>query len=139
MERRRKTWIFLMMLGALLAIPSFSSAQDGPVRQVESFVLGNTGCQMNLSLEGDRVISANLTPAFGQSGSAICQDGLLIEDVGKTLICVDCTENPDGTVTCGAENCEPKTYVEQNIMEKSGDGSTYCYYTTTRQRVCKTF
>jgi hypothetical protein len=328
MGERKHIGISTAVLAALLAIPSLSPAQGGPVRLNESFVLGDTGCQMNLALEGDQVVSANLGPAFepppepftvysfnftgsvaeitaiswgpplpipvsigdifngtltydpttftrdvlsnvvqylpnpatignikfsfgsGQSfesiyfpynyalvynntpndsfsinayiwpdppisgldnnnlvdfiladssgtalssfdfptnlnfgdwterifqfilragdsqlavsgalsslapvsvpspspspmpppGAAVCTGELpIVEQITQTLICKDCTENPDGSFACSPENCERKKYVERNIMEKSGDGSTYCYYTKTGQRVCKTF
>jgi hypothetical protein len=60
--------------------------------------------------------------------------------ISDTLVCNDCIESGDGTFDCQAPGatCETKTAVERNIMEKSGDGSTYCYYTKTGQRVCKT-
>jgi len=46
--------------------------------------------------------------------------------------------NVAGNMFCSPLNCKPKTFVERNIIDKSGDGSTYCYYTTFGQRVCKT-
>lgn len=58
---------------------------------------------------------------------------LPIENITDTLICDD-----DGSGQPVLSTCKPKTAVERNIMEKSGDGSTYCYYTKTGSRVCKT-
>jgi hypothetical protein len=77
-------------------------------------------------------------PPGGQPGPAVCQGTLVIGSIRDTLLCENCTENEDGSFTCDKANCAPKTAVERNTMEKSGNGSTYCYYTTTRQRVCKT-
>jgi hypothetical protein len=39
---------------------------------------------------------------------------------------------------CKALNCLPKTAVERNIIEKSGDNSKYCYNSTAGTQVCKT-
>jgi hypothetical protein len=81
-----------------------------------------------------------LNSAAVQQSAADCEGSLPIEQlISDTLVCEDCTDNGDGTFTCSPEKCQPKTYVERNIMEKSGDGSRYCYYTTTGQQVCKTF
>ena len=61
------------------------------------------------------------------------------ENISDTLVCKDCTgPDGDGIYTCAPANCEPKTAVERNVMEKSGDGSTYCYYDKLGRRVCKT-
>jgi hypothetical protein len=81
-----------------------------------------------------------LNSAAVQQSAADCEGSLPIEQlISDTLVCEDCTDNGDGTFTCSPEKCQPKTYVERNILEKSGDGSRYCYYTTTGQQVCKTF
>lgn len=69
-----------------------------------------------------------------------CVELLHVGSISDTLICKECSDNGDGTFDCSGAGagCEPKTAVERNIMEKSGDGSTYCYYDKTGQRVCKT-
>lgn len=69
-----------------------------------------------------------------QQSNGVCEGELSIEFITDTLICDD-----DGSGSPILETCEPKISVERNIMEKSGDGSRYCYYTTTGQRICKTF
>jgi hypothetical protein len=39
---------------------------------------------------------------------------------------------------CRALNCLPKTAVERNIIEQSGDNSKFCYNSTAGTQVCKT-
>jgi hypothetical protein len=78
------------------------------------------------------IINSLLTSSLSiPSASCAETGGLPIEDITNTLICDD-----DGNGN--PINCKPKTAVERNIMEKSGDGSQYCYYTTKGQQVCKT-
>lgn len=71
-----------------------------------------------------------------QQSTSQCNETLTVENISATVICDD--NNEDGEPD-DPSACLEKTAVEQNIMEKSGDGSRYCYYTTTGQRVCKTF
>ncbi|MBI5568861.1 MAG: hypothetical protein HY914_02855 [Desulfomonile tiedjei] len=100
--------------------------------QAESYTLGQTGCVMQITLlPNGKIADAKVfdpadptnfnCPASGSS--------LTIESIGATSICTDANV---------PETCQPLNFVQKNIMAKSGDHSTFCYYTTTGYRVCKT-
>lgn len=112
---------------------STPSAQ-GPIRSFESFKLGDTNCLMDIALNPDESIANASVHPFDIGGTNPCADAQLpIESIRKALICQN-----DGNGQPVPGSCKPKTFVEQNIIDKSGDASTYCYYTKTGSRVCKT-
>ena len=85
------------------------------------------------------IINSVVSPTALESAAVTgCVESLPVGLISDTLICKDCSDNGDGTFDCTQATCEAKTAVEQNIMEKSGDGSTYCYYDKLGRRVCKT-
>lgn len=112
---------------------STPSAQ-GPIRSFESFQLGDTNCLMDIALNPDESIANASVHPFDSSAANPCADAqLTIESIRKALICQN-----DGNGQPVPGSCKPKTFVEQNIIDKSGSDSTYCYYTKTGSRVCKT-
>ena len=119
----------LEILGPSLISGSTTLANQPPLRSVETFKLGDKNCVMEILLNQDGSIAKAAIRPFevGPTGCIAGDITNLIEPIGNAFICVD-----DRT------KCKPKTFVEQNIMDKSGDDSTYCYYTKTGQRVCKT-
>jgi hypothetical protein len=215
--KKGKYMVFLAaVLASIVAAPTLSAA--APVRLTESFQMEGTGCQMNIQLDGDILLSASIGPANmkppscvlttpegpwwdcppipccvrvpdpnpppydpnrgswncstnnnpdnpefvctsctswdgtnwntptscpsdpGPGGGApapTCEsDGSTSDPAAITsLVCTGCDE---ATGLCPPENCEPLRFVERNIFEKSGDGSTYCYNSTAGTQVCKT-
>jgi hypothetical protein len=120
------------LLGPSLISQSDSVGNQPPLRSVESFKLGESNCTMVVTLNSDGLIANAFTRPFTDDGPGCTGETLPIEPISKTIICdKDVSENP--------VNCKAKKFVEQNIIDKSGDGSRYCYYTTTGQQVCKTF
>ena len=119
----------LHLLGPSLISGSTTLANQPPLRSVETFKLGNKNCVMEILLDQEGSIAKATTRPFDVSPNGCTEEDItnLKEPIGNAFICVD-----DHT------KCKPKTFVEQNIMDKSGDDSTYCYYTKTGQRVCKT-
>ena len=89
---------------------------------------------------GGIIINSLASPTVQQSAAVPewCVGSPPIESITATSVCKDCSDNGDGTFDCTQATCEIKTAVEQNIMEKSGDGSTYCYYDKLGRRVCRT-
>ena len=85
-------------------------------------------------------VAKGASPTVQQS-TANCEETLTVEDITATVVCNDFDGDglpdqiPDSDPT--VYDCLQKTAVERPIMERSGDGSTYCYY-VGRQRVCKT-
>jgi len=80
-------------------------------------------------------------PGNGTGTSPACDLEIISpRPISDLLSCENCTQI-NGTYSCDftSNNCEPLRYVERNIMEKSGDGSRYCYTDTTGQQVCRTF
>ena len=124
----------LELLGPSLISGSTTAGNQPPLRSVETFKLGANNCVMEILLDQEGSIAKATTRPF-DDGPNGCTEGADIpiekEPIGNAFICdKDASGNP--------VNCKPKTFVEQNIMDKSGDDSTYCYYTKTGQRVCKT-
>lgn len=125
-----------------LDYPTILNYADWDEHQFQINFVGSDGSQWQISglptslspSVSFQAKNKSASPAVQQSTSV--NDGTLtVEDISATLICDDNDE--DGQPDAGT--CLEKTAVERNIMEKSGDGSRYCYYTTTGQRVCKTF
>jgi len=220
---RKTYWVLLVtVLVTILAIPSISAADGRPDRITESFLLGDTGCRMNVFMirDGQGITNANVGPAnitspscqllMGEgpyydcppspccvwvwdgefSGSWNCSttydepsdsdlflctactywdtnsdsptyhqwvtpptcppvpgpggtplptcnlNNINYISLTDQLICEDCTGPPDsnGYYDCSAANttgkCKDFTAVERNIMEKHGDNSKYCYYSS---------
>ena len=124
----------LHLLGPSLISGSTTAGNQPPLRSVETFKLGANNCVMEILLDQEGSIAKATTRPF-DDGPNGCTRGSRYTDrkepIGNAFICdKDASGNP--------VNCKPKTFVEQNIMDKSGDDSTYCYYTKTGQRVCKT-
>jgi len=114
--------------GPSLSSPSNTLDNQPPLRSVESFKLGDRNCSMVITLNSDGTIANAFTRGEGEG----CPADLTVESLSKAFVCDD---GGNGNPV----NCHPKRFVEQNIIDKSGDDSTYCYYTTTGQRVCKKF
>jgi hypothetical protein len=53
-------WLVVVLV-FMLAVPSISLAAPG--RLTESFVMGDTGCQMNVQLDNDTLLNASVGPA----------------------------------------------------------------------------
>ena len=123
----------LHLLGPSLISGSTTLANQPPLRSVETFKLGDKNCVMEILLDQEGSIAKATVRPFdvGPNGCAEADITNSKETIGKAFIC-----DKDGSGL--PINCKPKTFVEQNIMDKSGDDSTYCYYTKTGQRVCKT-
>jgi hypothetical protein len=90
MERRKRIVLLIVVMVTVAASPSFSVAGGSPVRYNESFVMGDTGCQMNLVLDGDSVVVASLSPAYqnGPVGGCVDMGG----DYG--IVCSDPPNTP---------------------------------------------
>jgi hypothetical protein len=124
----------LNLLGPSLSGQSTSAGNQPIFRSVESFRLGDANCLMDIALNPDESIANASVHPFDIALPNACADAqLTIESISKTWIC----EN-NGSDQPVPDSCKPKTFVEQNIIDKSGNDSTYCYYTKTGSRVCKT-
>jgi len=123
----------LEILGPSLISGSTTLANQPPLRSVETFKLGDKNCVMEILLDQEGSIAKATMRPFEVGTNGCTEEDITIskESIGKAFIC-----DKDGSGL--PFNCKPKTFVEQNIMDKSGDDSTYCYYTKTGQRVCKT-
>ena len=102
-----------------------SSSASETIRSFESFKLGDTGCKMDIDLEG----GTKITKAVTRSGSNPvdvndpCYKVLDIKPMRTRFVCeYDCNTGP-----CLPVKCLPKTSVERAIMEKSDYDSKYCY------------
>jgi hypothetical protein len=131
-----------------LDIPTYLNLADWNSNKTFTMFFG-TGTSSWIGGTLETLTSASPSPPITLASPTVQQSAAVpewcvgsppIELITSTSVCKDCADNGDGTFNCEAEGatCETKTAVERNIMEKSGDGSTYCYYDKMGRRVCKT-
>jgi len=122
----------LNLLGPSLASQSTSPADAPAVRSGESFVLGATGCRMDVTLNSDFSIAKAVVVPVDPNNPAPCGDGtpLPIVKISTGWLCdQDGSGNPI--------HCRQKRSAEQNIAEFDSGSCTYKYTTKTGQTVTK--
>lgn len=99
--------------------------------QAESYTLGQSGCVMQITLlPNGKIADARVfDPTDPGNPSCPGTQTLTPEPISTAFVC----SNPGDETTC-----MPLSYVQKNVMLKTGNNSTYCYTTTSGYKVCKT-
>jgi len=134
MNKRKITVLSATVLLAIVAFPLLSAAATGgaPTRNIESFVMGTSGCQMNIQLDqNNNLVSANVGPAYVTPAfvsacptNAYCNDGCNIFDTGLCGVnyyCPDLSSNPpptgQGMCECWSNNPSDFTWSCHNVVD----------------------